>query len=158
MPDTCLVCKKTVKTGPGVSLHRFPPKSDAARRQQWLGALGLQEDTVREHYRVCSCHFPSGDASQTPSLNLGKRFASPKKMTTPRGNRAAKRKSLYPLPSSTPKRPSATSSPSVSPATSPPLLLPQVNVMTMILSRQLLCLLLWEKYYCLTIAFMSCQT
>ena len=118
MPDTCIVCKKTAKKDASVSLHRLPPKSESGRRQQWLCALGIQEKQVRDHHRVCSLHFPSGDVTQVPSLSLGKRFAFPKKMSTPRGKRAAKRKSLYQLPLSTPKRRSTTTSPSCSPAES----------------------------------------
>ena len=95
-------------------MHRLPPETEPAKRQQWLAALGLTNDEVHDHHRVCSRHFPSGDISQPPSLHLGKRFASPRKMRTPRGERAvraAKRKSLYPLDASTPKRLS-TASPS----------------------------------------------
>lgn len=98
-------------------MHRFPPETDPAKRQVWLAALDLKEDEVHDHHRVCSRHFPSGDVSQTPSLHLGKRFASPRKMRTPRGLRvikAAKRKSLYPLVTSTPKRHSTTTTPSPS--------------------------------------------
>ena len=95
-------------------MHRFPPKNDLSRRQQWLMALGLKEEQLQDHHRVCSRHFPNGDVSQVPSLHLGKRFASPKKMKTPRGLRATKRKALFPEP--TPKRhlPSASPSPSAS--------------------------------------------
>ena len=42
---------------------------------------------------VCSEHFPNGDCTQLPLLYLGKRFRSPKKIWTARGQRAAKRKS-----------------------------------------------------------------
>ena len=72
---------------------------------------------MHDHRRVCSRHFPSGDASQMPSLHLGKRFASPRKMRSPRGLRvikAAKRKRSYPLVASTPKRHSTTTTPSPS--------------------------------------------
>ena len=87
-------------------MHRFPPETEPAKLQVWLAALGLKEGEMHDHHRVCSCHFPSGNVSQTPSLHLSKRFASPRKMKTPRGLRvikAAKRKSLYPLVTSTPK-------------------------------------------------------
>ena len=65
---------------------------------------------IRDHDRVCSRHFPNGDASQVPSLYLGAKFASPKKMQSPRGARVTKRKALQlstprlkrPLPSTSP--------------------------------------------------------
>ena len=72
MPSTCIVCKKTGKKERDVSVHRFPPETDPAKRQVWLAALDLKEDEVHDHHRVCSRHFPSGDVSQTPSLHLGK--------------------------------------------------------------------------------------
>ena len=103
-------------------MHRFPTKADHLRRQQWLIALGLKEEQLQDHHRICSRHFPNGDVSQVPSLHLGKRFASPKKMKTPRGLRATKRKSLFPEP--TPKRhlksvsPSSSASRPVTPTTS----------------------------------------
>lgn len=98
MPATCLVCHKTA-TSSNHSMHRFPPKSAPAKRQQWLKAFQLEEHQVLDHHRVCSRHFPNGDISQAPSLNLGRRFASPKKMTNARGVRAAKRRRLCSPPS-----------------------------------------------------------
>ena len=41
--------------------------------------------------RVCSRHFPAGDATKQPQLNLGKRFASPRKKSAPREVRARRR-------------------------------------------------------------------
>ena len=98
MPSTCIVCKKTLSTKTkSVSMYRFP--KDLAKRSQWLSVLHLTEESIKEHHRVCSRHFPSGDGTQIPSLNLGKRFASPKKIFSPRGVRAAnlatKRRRLY---------------------------------------------------------------
>lgn len=55
---------------------------------QWLSALNLTEHDVKEHHRVRSRHF-DGDLTQTPSLNNGKQFASPKKLQSARGLRAA---------------------------------------------------------------------
>lgn len=97
MPATCVVCKKTARNQ--VSMHRIPPKSTPAKRQQWLKALQLEEHQIMEYHRVCSRHFPNGDVSQPPSLHLGKRFASPKKMASDRGIRATKRKRLCSPPS-----------------------------------------------------------
>lgn len=54
--------------------------ADKTRRQQWLDALNLTEHDVSERTRICSRHFFHGDPSNTPALDLGKRFASPKKM------------------------------------------------------------------------------
>ncbi len=94
MPSACLICNRTSKhRASGVSFHRFPPKSEAVKCKQWLLALGLTESEVADHHRVCSEHFPNGDCTQLPSLYLGERFRSPKKIWTARGQRAAKRKS-----------------------------------------------------------------
>lgn len=91
MPSTCLICNRTSKQrAPGVS---FPPKSESVKHKQWLLVLGLTESDVADHHRVCSEHFPNGDCTQLPSLYLAKRFRSPKKIWTARGQRAAKRKS-----------------------------------------------------------------
>lgn len=68
-------------------MYRFP--KDLTKRSLWLNALKLTEESVKEHHRVCGCHFPNGDATQTPSLHIGERFASPKKMQAPRGVRAS---------------------------------------------------------------------
>ena len=76
-----------------VSFHRFPPKSEPAKCKRWLLALGLSEGDIADHHRICSQHFPNGDSSQTPSLHLGKKFRSPKKVWTARAQRAAKRRS-----------------------------------------------------------------
>ena len=101
IPVECLLpalCAKRLSTKTkSVSMYRFP--KDLAKRSQWLSALHLTEESIKEHHRVCSRHFPSGDGTQIPSLNLGKRFASPKKIFSPRGVRAAnlatKRRRLY---------------------------------------------------------------
>ena len=79
--------------GNGVSLHRFPPKSDPVKHKKWLLALGLSESDVADHHRVCSRHFSNGDCTQLPSLHLGKQFRSPKKFWTARWQRAARTKS-----------------------------------------------------------------
>ena len=75
MPSTCIVCKKTLSTKTkSVSMYRFP--KDLAKRSQWLSALHfgkrsqwlsalhLTEESIKEHHRVCSRHFPSGDGTQ----------------------------------------------------------------------------------------------
>lgn len=96
MPDTCLVCRRTGEKN--VSMHRFPPKSNPTKREQWLTTFKLEEHQVLDYHRVCSRHFPNGDVSQPPSLTLGKSFASPMKMSTPRGERAVKRRKLCSQP------------------------------------------------------------
>ena len=65
-------------------MHRIPPKSEAVNRQRWLVALNLTEDYVLEHHRICSRHFQNGDITHIPSLHLGARFASPKKIVSQR--------------------------------------------------------------------------
>ena len=84
------MCGNTRAKDPSVSLHRFP--KEKTKRQRWLQALGLKDDDIGSHDRVCSRHFPEGDAkSHDPQLNLGKRFASPKKRWTGRAKRAKRR-------------------------------------------------------------------
>ena len=88
----CMVCKKGVKGS--VTIHRFPPLSKPEKRQQWLKALNFKSEDIKSHHYVCSRHFRNGDTNNPPSLHLGKRFASPKKMQTGRGLRAQKRQKL----------------------------------------------------------------
>ena len=83
-------------------MFRIPAEPN--RRKQWLEVLDINEADVHDHTRVCSRHFLHGDSSNLPSLNLGKRFASPKKKDTARGIRAQKRALLS--PSVTPPPPS----------------------------------------------------
>ena len=88
--DMCVVCGNTRVKDPSVSMHRFP--QNKTKRLRWLKALGLKDDDVGSHHRVCSRHFPEGDAkSHDPQLSLGKRFASPKKRWTGRAKRAKRR-------------------------------------------------------------------
>jgi len=58
--------------------------------------LNLAEAEIGEHDRICSRHFLHGDPSNVPSLDIGKRFASPKKINTDRGMRALKRAARSP--------------------------------------------------------------
>ena len=69
-------------------MHRFP--SNPEKRQQWLSALDLKPENVKSHHYGCSRHFRHGNTNNPPSLNLGKKFRSPKKMLTPRGLRVSK--------------------------------------------------------------------
>ena len=62
--------------------------------------------------QVCSRHFPDGDASKTPNLSLGNRFASPvkKDLRTKRANKREESKqvsSTVSSPSSVLETPSA---------------------------------------------------
>lgn len=57
-------------------------------------ALGLTD--VSEQTHVCSRHFLHGDSSNIPVLDLGKCFASPKKVDTNRNKRALKRSTRSP--------------------------------------------------------------
>ena len=99
-----------------VCFHVSLPK----RSNQWLSALNLTKESTKEHHRVCSRHFPSGDVSQTQSLNIGARFASPKKMQSAGGVRAisfsAKRRQPMSVSCGI-KRP--VNSPSVNPSPTP---------------------------------------
>ena len=75
-------------------MHKIPPMSDAVNTQKWLVALNFTEDDVLEHHRTCSQHFRNGDTTQIPSLPLGARFASPKKVASQRCMTSHKRKNL----------------------------------------------------------------
>ena len=87
--DTCIVCGNTRKKDKSISMHRFP--RDDGRRKRWVEALDLEDMDIKDHYCVCSRHFPDADATKDPQLTLGKRFASPKKYWTERSKRAKKR-------------------------------------------------------------------
>ena len=103
MPSTCIICNRSSGKKSAVSFHRFPPRFDPVKRNQWLKQLGLADDDVDDvgdHHRICSKHFPNGDSTQVPSLYIGKKFQSPKKMWTARAKRAAKRKEAEVLVSS----------------------------------------------------------
>ncbi len=78
---SCYVCKHTKAQDPGVHMHLFPVNTE--KRQQWCQALNTQEKDLPKDARVCSRHFPNGDAVNLPSLSLGKRFASPKRRPAP---------------------------------------------------------------------------
>lgn len=76
-----------------------------------MAALKLEPEDVKDHHCVCSRHFINGDTSNPPSLSLGRKFRSPRKMSTPRGQRARKRQKLSLSP--TPISPSPSPVPSV---------------------------------------------
>ena len=120
MPHTCICCHVKHKKGPKVSMFRFPANNE--KRQQWLSALHLTEDMINEHSRVCSRHFLHGNPANPPLSNLGKRFASPMKVSSERNKRALNRversPSLLSPPSSAAKRLSLTPSSSRASSTS----------------------------------------
>ena len=93
MPSYCIVCRKGAIKG-SVTMHRFPPLFNPGKRQQWLTALNLKPEQVKDYHCVCSRHFRHGDTTNLPSLHLGKRFTSPKKIS-PRSLRAKKTKSFH---------------------------------------------------------------
>ena len=101
MPNSCIVCGKIKAKGKTISMHRFP--TDPSKKSQWLKAVNLNEGDIHEHTRICSVHFLYGDTSSAPSLCLGNRFASPKKLQLSRGQRSLKRQKTSPTPP--PKRP-----------------------------------------------------
>ena len=84
----CCVCGNTRTTDPSVSFHRIPKEPE--KRALWLSLLVLNEDDIKPSTRICSRHFPDGDTTKSPSLTLGKRFASPIKQG-PRAKRAKAR-------------------------------------------------------------------
>ena len=89
--DTCLVCGSNRSSDPTASFHRFP--SSPARRSTWLNVFQLTESEIKSYSRarVCSRHFPDGNAKNDPQVSLGKRFASPLKKEHPRAKRAKRR-------------------------------------------------------------------
>ena len=106
MPNSCICCGRTKGKGDKVSMFRFP--ADEKKRKQWMETINLAEGNITEHSRVCSRHFLHGDPSNPPSLDLGKRFASPKKVSTERGMRAIKRTQSRSFPVSIAKAKRAT--------------------------------------------------
>ena len=111
--DTCLVCKNSRAKDPNISFRRFP--ADPVVRGRWLRVFELEESQVKSYSKVCSRHFPGGDAKQDPQVALGKRFASPKKKGTPRAKRVRAREAnqqLAELSSSSGRSRSATPIPS----------------------------------------------
>ena len=70
-----LACGNSQSKDPNASFHRFP--SDPGKRAIWLHGFDLQESDIKAHHRVCSRHFPNGNAKNDPTTTLGKRFASP---------------------------------------------------------------------------------
>ena len=78
MPNTCIVCGHTKGKGQ-VSMHRFPAAAQA-QHQQWLSALNLKDEDINDNSRLCSQHFMYGGVSNLPTLHLGRKFASPKKL------------------------------------------------------------------------------
>lgn len=93
--DTCVVCGNNHIKDLSVSMHRFP--RDAMKKKRWIKTLGLNEDDIKDHHRVCSRHFPNADPHNMPELSLVKRFASPRKRWTSRAKRAKARAAVRSL-------------------------------------------------------------
>ena len=98
MPNTCIIGGHVKGKGGSVSMHRFP--ADETKRQQWLRVVGLTDDDITVNSRICSQHFLFGDISIPPSVDIGRRFYSPKKVDQDRGKRALKRHLSLPVPPS----------------------------------------------------------
>ena len=93
----------------------FPPNTWPGYEARWLRVFELEESQVKSYSKVCSRHFPGGDAKQDPQVALGKRFASPKKKGTPRAKLVRAREAnqqLAELSSSSGRSRSATPIPS----------------------------------------------
>ena len=65
----CCVCGNTKAKEPGLSFHRIP--KEPSRRAVWLQVFMLTEEDMKPSTRVCSRHFPDGDASKIPNVNPG---------------------------------------------------------------------------------------
>ena len=99
-----------------MSLDRFP--RDPSKRREWITALALKDEDIKDYQRVCSRHFPNADPRNKPELCVGKRFASPKKSWTSRAKRAETRevvRSLTPQMSSCSAHSVTPGAPSVTP-------------------------------------------
>ena len=112
----CSVCGNTRTNDPSVSFHRIP--KEAEKRSLWLQVFEIHEEDIKPSSRVCSRHFPDGDASKTPSVTLDKRFASPMKQG-PRAKRARERDEHRLLQEHSVTPMTASSSRSVTPAPPP---------------------------------------
>ena len=72
MPEKyCCVCGNSKSKDTNISFHLFP--SNDKRRLEWLKAFQIKASEVKPHWRVCSRHFPDGDAKEAQE----KRFSSP---------------------------------------------------------------------------------
>ena len=110
MPNSCCICGLTKGKEKEISMFRFP--SNETKRQSWLAAFNMIPSEISEHSRVCSRHFLNGDSSNPPSLNLGRKFSSPRKLSLDRGKRVLKRSSRTPTPGATSKQVKLSMSPS----------------------------------------------
>ena len=73
----CCVCGNYTKAkDPSVTFHRIPKEPE--KRALWIKCFVLVED-IKESRTVCCRHFLNGNVQQEPSINVGKRFASPMK-------------------------------------------------------------------------------
>ena len=113
----CCVCGNTSKNDPSSSLHRIPKEPE--RRALWLSLLEISDEDIKSSSQVCSRHFPEGDCKNTPSLSLGKRFASPIKQG-PRAKRVRERDEQRQLRESSMSLMSQCSSRSVTPRQTSP--------------------------------------
>ena len=117
MGHTCVVCGNKSKLDSEASFHRFP--SALEKILTWLRTFGIEEHELQAQSRVCSRQFPDGDTKRdSSSLVLGKRFASPVKITEPVAKRAKSRdvsKELFTLSGSVPPA-GRSSSGSITPA------------------------------------------
>ena len=87
----CVVCGNMSKRGPNCSFHRFP--NSLANRMRWLQILEIDISLVKPNARVCVRHFPAGDGTKDPQVNMGKRFASLIKKNMQRAKRAKSKES-----------------------------------------------------------------
>ena len=91
-----MCCGQVKRKNEQLSMFRFP--SDKAKKEVWLRSLGLSQADISVNTRICSRHFLNGNSSNIPAPDLGKRFASPKKLHNERSSRAIKRLKQTPIP------------------------------------------------------------
>ena len=70
--ETCIACGKTCKSEPKLAFHRFP--KDAEKCAKWVKEIGLSENQVKSHSRVCTRNFCDGDSPNGPEMNVGNKI------------------------------------------------------------------------------------
>ena len=117
MPSACILCGQVKGKHETKDVHYYRFPADRSKREEWLKAIGLKEEDIKDHSWLCSHHFLNGDSKHVPLLALGRRFASPKKIKRKQSTRRSV--SISPSPSSGPSKQLALSK-SSSPACTPP--------------------------------------
>lgn len=103
MPSKCIVCKKTARKDEGVSLYRFPPKSEPVKRQVWLNALRRIVFKITTMFVVTISLIVTSHKYLHWALGRDLCLLKSYIPQEERALQSAKRKCLSPFPMSTPK-------------------------------------------------------